>query len=117
MGVEVGLSARVGIGVVVDPGIAVIVALKRASSVASMSGVEVGVEVGRAACTAADTVASMSGVGVATVVTQPTATTTLMRNKTGARKGLELLTLLHMTGMYHRPVNPPVHGFLRPSSK
>ena len=107
VGVDGAAGGAVGseVGVGVDVGIGVIVALKRASSVASMSGVEVGAGVGKAACTAADTVAPMSGVGVATVVTQPTATITLMSNKTGTRKGIGLLAFLYMAGKYHRLLN------------
>ncbi len=59
------------VGVRVRVGTAVIVAATRASIVASMSGVGVGVCVGSAATTIACTVASRSGVGVGAGVWLP----------------------------------------------
>ncbi len=55
-------------------GRAITVAAIRASTVASMSGVGMGVSVGNAAATAASTVASMSGVGMGVSVGNAAAT-------------------------------------------
>lgn len=64
VGVAVGKGVAVGVGVAVSVGMAATVASTSACTVARISGVEVGVGVGRACWTAASTVAGMSGVGV-----------------------------------------------------
>ena len=82
--VGVGVGRGVGVGVAVGRGVGVgmaaSVAAIRASTVASMSGVGVGVAVGSAAATAACTVASISrvavGTGVGLSAVQATATRT-----------------------------------------